>query len=157
MKQDTVWQGETLTKTYLEGVRGAIPQAQVQIDVMLRLIAASEIEVTAVLDLGLRCDGILGQLVLDQYPAAHGIFVDFSAPMLAAAKKRLAGYDNVTLVEADYGQAEWPKIVNRKSQIVNYDVIVSGYSIHHQPDGRKQETLQRTLRPATTGRHLHQY
>jgi SAM-dependent methyltransferase len=59
--------------------------------------------------------------------------------MLSAATKRLANYDNVTLVEADYGATGWQKIVNRQSKIVNFDVIVSGYSIHHQPDVRKRE------------------
>jgi SAM-dependent methyltransferase len=135
--QDRVWQTAELTQTYLEGVRGAIPQAEVQLEVMLRLIEAAGVDVTAVLDLGCG-DGILGQLVLDRYPAAHGVFLDFSAPMLAAAAKRLAGYGNVTLVEADYGQSGWLEIVNRQSKIVNFDVIVSGYSIHHQTDGRKQ-------------------
>lgn len=137
MKQDTVWQAAKLSQTYLEGVRGAIPQAQVQLDVMLRLIEATGVEVTAVLDLGCG-DGILGQIVLDSYPTAHGVFLDFSTPMLTAAAQRLATYQNITLIEADYGTEGWQTIVNRQSQIANFDVIVSGYSIHHQPDGRKK-------------------
>jgi SAM-dependent methyltransferase len=139
-QQDTVWQTAELTQTFLEGVRGAIPQAAVQLDVMLRLIAASGVAVTAVLDLGCG-DGILGELVLDRYPAAQGVFLDFSAPMLAAAAKRLANYDNVTLIEADYGPKGWEEIVNCQLSMVNgqFDVIVSGYSIHHQLDGRKRE------------------
>jgi len=165
--QDRVWQTAELTQTYLEGVRGAIPQAEVQLEVMLRLIEAAGVEVTAVLDLGCG-DGILGQLVLDRYPAAHGVFLDFSAPMLAAAAKRLAGYGNVTLVEADYGVKGWeegkrglgdwetgpvqsPNRSVPQSQVQQlFDVIVSGYSIHHQPDGRKQELyaeLFNLLRP----------
>jgi SAM-dependent methyltransferase len=141
-QQDTVWQGAELTQTYLEGVRGAIPQAAVQLDVMLRLIEGIEGAVTAVLDLGCG-DGILGQLVLDRYPAAHGVFLDFSAPMLAAAAKRLADYDNVRLIEADYGRQGWEAALSdlrgfRKTSEV-FDVIVSGYSIHHQPDVRKRE------------------
>ncbi len=131
--QDKVWQTAELTQKYLEGVRGAIPLAEVQLDVMLRLIGGACEEVTAVLDLGCG-DGILGQLVLDQFPNAHGVFVDFSVPMLAAAEKRLAGYENATLIEADYGLKGWEEIVNGR-----FDVIVSGYSIHHQPDGRKRE------------------
>jgi len=149
--QDRVWQTAELTQTYLEGVRGAIPQAEVQLEVMLRLIEAAGVEVTAVLDLGCG-DGILGQLVLDRYPAAHGVFLDFSAPMLAAAMKRLAGYGNVTLVEADYGVKGWEGMVNGQWSMVNgqFDVIVSGYSIHHQTDGRKRELyaeLFNLLRP----------
>jgi SAM-dependent methyltransferase len=152
-QQDTVWQTAELTQTYLEGVRGAIPQAELQIEVMLRLIEAAGVAVTAVLDLGCG-DGILGQLVLDRYPAAQGVFLDFSAPMLAAAAKRLANYDNVTLGEADYGQQGWeaalPDLRGFPKTSEVFDVIVSGYSIHHQPDERKRELyaeLFNLLRP----------
>ncbi len=132
---DTVWQGGELANSYLNGVRGAIPLAQTQIETMLRLIRWSQEEVDLVLDLGCG-DGILGQAVLDQYPAARGIFADFSTPMLAAAQKRLAGYgERVRLVEVDYGQANWQLSIDN----CQFDVIVSGYSIHHQPDGRKRE------------------
>ncbi|MBX3056368.1 MAG: class I SAM-dependent methyltransferase [Anaerolineae bacterium] len=145
---DKVWQGGELANNYLTGVRGAIPLAQAQIDTMLRLIRWSQEEVNFVLDLGCG-DGILGQAVLDQYPDAHGVFADFSAPMLAAAQKRLAGYgERVRLVEVDYGNKDWrseigdwgsPAISNLQSPISNiFNVIVSGYSIHHQPDGRKR-------------------
>jgi SAM-dependent methyltransferase len=131
---DKVWQGDDLTNRYLNGVRGAIPFAQAQMDTMLWLIRGSQTAVTSVLDLGCG-DGILGQAVLDAYPAAQGLFADFSAPMLAAAEKRLAGYNGrITLREVDYGQPTWCENLTGF-----FDVIVSGYSIHHQPDGRKRE------------------
>ncbi len=152
---DTVWQGGDLTDRYLNGVRGAIPLAQAQMDTMRRLIRWSQEEVTAVLDLGCG-DGILGQAVLDQYPAARGIFADFSEPMLTAAQKRLAGYgERARLVEVDYGNRDW--IVRLAEEQGGggaegkaplrsfappplwFDVIVSGFSIHHQPDGRKRQ------------------
>ena len=158
MMNDIVWQTTQLTQTYLEGVRGAIPLAQEQIDVMLRLIRAACPTVTAVLDLGCG-DGILGQAVLDQHPEAHGVFLDFSEPMLAAARQRLAGYERrATIVLADYGKKTWSEetaqspISNLQSLVSNprwdigqspisnlFDVVVSGFSIHHQPDERKKE------------------
>lgn len=134
---DTVWQGEGLTQTYLEGVRGAIPLANEQIDIMLRLIRASQPEVNWVLDLGCG-DGILGTAVLNQYPQAHGVFIDFSEPMLTAAKQRLNNNPNTYTVLKDYGEKGWMA----ELQTINhsqFDVIVSGYSIHHQPDNRKKE------------------
>lgn len=133
--QDKVWQADQLTQTYLNGVRGAIPLAQLQIEVMLRLIDAACAEVTAVLDLGCG-DGILGQAVMDQHPEAAGVFVDFSAPMLAAAEQRLEKYDRAQIVQLDYGDDQWTAHLPRG--IAPYDVIVSGFSIHHQPDGRKR-------------------
>lgn len=132
---DKVWQGGELANSYLNGVRGAIPLAQAQMDTLLRLIRWSQEEVDLVLDLGCG-DGILGQAVLDQYPAARGIFADFSTPMLAAAEKRLAGYgERVRLVEVDYGQANWQLAIDN----CQLNVVVSGFSIHHQPDGRKRQ------------------
>ena len=141
---DAVWQGKGLTNTYLEGVRGAIPLANEQIDVMLRLIRASQPEVNWVLDLGCG-DGILGTAVLNQHPAAHAIFIDFSEPMLTAARQRLDNNPNATTLLLDYGEQGWEhelqKLHNSQFSILNslFDVVVSGYSIHHQPDGRKQE------------------
>jgi tRNA (cmo5U34)-methyltransferase len=152
---DTVWQGEALTKTFLEGVRGAIPLANEQIDVMLRLIRASQAEVNWVLDLGCG-DGVLGTAVLDKYPTAHGLFIDFSAPMLAAARQRLANNPNAHTLLLDYGDPNWLETVrsvhNSQFTIHNsqFDVVVSGYSIHHQPDTRKKEVyaeLYHLLKP----------
>jgi len=154
---DTVWQAADLAQTYLEGVRGAIPLAQAQIDVMLRLIRSARPAITTVLDLGCG-DGILGQAVLDQHPEAHGVFLDFSEPMLVAARRRLAAYeDRVTFVLADYGKKTWLEEITHspiptlQPPISNlFDVVVSGFSIHHQPDERKKEVyaeLYDLLRP----------
>jgi SAM-dependent methyltransferase len=148
----TVWQAEGLTNTYLDGVRGAIPLANEQIDVMLRLIRASQPEVNRVLDLGCG-DGVLGTAVLDQHPAAHVLFIDFSEPMLAAARQRLGNNPHTHTLLLDYGEKGWEERLlkiedlrlsrapsNLQSSIFNlFDVIISGYSIHHQPDGRKKE------------------
>lgn len=155
MRDDTIWQTTYTTHTYLNGIRGAIPLAQEQIDMMLRLVRAAQggKGVTAVLDLGCG-DGILGQAILDQYPHAHALFVDFSPPMLAAARNRLAGYENASFLSLDYGNSNWQLAVGEwalgkqpsprvKQPISNlFDVVVSGFSIHHQPDERKQQLYQ---------------
>lgn len=159
-RTDQVWQGEGLTQTYLDGVRGAIPLANEQIDIMLRLIRASQTEVNWVLDLGCG-DGILGTAVLDQHPHAHAVFIDFSQPMLTAAQQRLDNNPHAHTLLLDYGERGWEKQLLKikdlklngtaadlqsfdklrtSSSIFNlFDVIVSGYSIHHQPNDRKKE------------------
>ncbi len=142
--QAAIWQTNELTTTYLHGVRGAIPHANEQIDIMLRLAKAAQPNATTILDLGCG-DGILGQALLNQYLEATAVFVDFSTPMLEAARQRLANTENALFLQADYGKRGWQieleEIVNRQLTIVNcqFDVIVSGYSIHHQPDDRKKE------------------
>lgn len=136
---DEVWKTEELAKTFLEGVRGAIPLAAEQIDVMLRAIASTQPNVEAFLDLGCG-NGILGRAIHQQYPHAKGIFLDFSESMLQAAKSQLeTNPGNLEFVVQDFGEKQWVDAVSPKSP---FDVIVSGFAIHHQPDGRKKEIYQ---------------
>ncbi|MFZ0547050.1 MAG: class I SAM-dependent methyltransferase [Candidatus Promineifilaceae bacterium] len=132
---DTVWQTAELTRNFLEGVRGAIPLAEEQIAVMLFLAHMSNTSIEAFLDLGCG-DGILGHAVLRQYPTAVGVFADFSPPMLAAARKRMADNDQAVFIESDYGKKAW---LSQMAPYTPFNLIVSGYSIHHQPDKRKKE------------------
>lgn len=134
---DTVWQGSGLTNAYLEGVRGAIPLAAEQIDIIVRLARAARPDAKTILDLGCG-DGILGHALLDAFAANEplAVLADFSRPMLDAALERLRGY-SAQFVEVDYAQPDWPDAVELPSAAA-YDIIVSGYSIHHQPDEGKR-------------------
>ena len=141
---DAVWQGEALSAAYLDGVRGAIPLAAEQIALLTRLARAAQPRPRAILDLGCG-DGILGHALLDTFAAAAPALVlaDFSPAMLAAARARFAGGDGqmpstVHLVELDYAQEDWPAAVSAPPRPARYDVIVSGFSIHHQPDDGKR-------------------
>lgn len=146
-KRDKVWQSAALTETFLTGVRGAIPLAQAQIDIMLRLAKAAQPEMRRFLDLGCG-DGILGHALLSLAPEAHGVFLDFSEPMLDAARKRLGTGDKLTFLAEDYGQPAWVESVR---PFAPFDVIVSGFSIHHQPDARKQEVYRELYDLLTPG------
>ncbi|MCA9923311.1 MAG: class I SAM-dependent methyltransferase, partial [Anaerolineales bacterium] len=143
-----------LTTTYLSGVRGAIPHANEQIDLMLRLVRAAKPTAATILDLGCG-DGILGQALLDQYPEATAVFVDFSTPMLDAARQRLAQNGRAIFIQADYGQQGWQTKLTSNQQPAtssySFDVIVSGYSIHHQPDTRKKEVYAELHNMLTPG------
>lgn len=141
MIKDVVWKDQTLVKNYLSGVRGAIPLANEQIDIMLRVIRGlMPSGVNRFIDLGCG-DGVLAEQVLQAYPSAHGTLIDFSAGMLAAADQRMAAYSShLTTLELDYGQPNWVESVAESSG--SFDLIVSGFSIHHQPDWRKREIYQ---------------
>lgn len=130
---DKVWKSAKLARQFLSGVRGAIPLAETQIEVMLRLLATQRQPVRRFLDLGCG-DGVLGAAILDRYPIATGLFVDFSKPMLDACRAKLAGRRATTLL-LDYGQPAW---VNAVADLAPFDAVVSGFSIHHQPDRRKR-------------------
>jgi tRNA (cmo5U34)-methyltransferase len=141
-RTDAVWKSPELAAVYLEGVRGAIPLAMEQIDVMLRLIGACGERVERVLDVGCG-DGVLAAAVLQRFPGVEAVLADFSAPMLEAARGRLGEYGSaVRFVEADYGLPEWTGLVNEWAP---YDAIISGYSIHHQPDERKRAVYGEVL------------
>ncbi|MCB9383653.1 MAG: class I SAM-dependent methyltransferase [Bryobacterales bacterium] len=130
---DRVWQDDSVARRYLEGVRGAIPLAAEQVDVVLRLIRARQAPVRRVLDLGCG-DGFLAAPILEAWPESRGVLVDFSDVMLEAARKRFeAEPDRVAIQRVDYGKPGWRKAVEGR-----FDVIVSGFSIHHQPDERKR-------------------
>ena len=139
-----VWKDPELARTFLTGVRGAVPLSEVQIRTMLELAGACT-PIGRFLDLGCG-DGVLGAALQREHPAAIGVFADFSPPMLDAARARPdAGVRH--FVEVDYGDPAWPKSV---VGWVPFDAVVSGFSIHHQPDDRKREIygeIHALLRP----------
>jgi len=143
---DKVWQSAKLTRQFLTGVRGAIPLAQTQIEVMLQLLATRRQPVRRILDLGCG-DGVLGAAILEKYPRATGLFADFSEPMLAACRAKLAGKRATTRL-IDFGKSTWVPAV---ADAGPFDAIVSGFSIHHQPDRRKRALYREIYRLLTPG------
>jgi trans-aconitate methyltransferase len=140
-RTDTVWQSETLAHTFVEGVRGGIPLAAEQIDVMLRLLAArgtaaGRSDVHRFADLGCG-DGVLARAILARWPQANGVLVDFSAPMIEQARKQLQTYPSRPhFVVADLASAAWQTEVAAHGP---FDAVVSGFAIHHLTDERKRE------------------
>ena len=92
-------------------------------------------------------DGRLIDLVRAERPGAEAVGLDFSPPMLAAAADRFADDAAVELIEHDLGEPLPP--------LPTFDLVVSGFVIHHLDDERKRalyaEVLGR-LRPG--GRFL---
>jgi ubiquinone/menaquinone biosynthesis C-methylase UbiE len=134
-EKDKVWKREDLDKRYLESQRIAIPLAGYQIEVMLYLVRKSLPRLKRFLDLGCG-DGILGRAVLSNYPKAKGIFLDFSDTMIEAARKKSPKNNkNLVFITEDYGKPGWVKSVAKYGR---QDLIISGFSIHHQKDHRKK-------------------
>ena len=138
MTTDEVWKLPTIVDRYLS-YRAAIPLAQEQIGVMMSILRTSPEAVKNFLDLGCG-DGILGAAILGEYPSAHGVLADFSEPMLEQAREQLKDFEaHLVFENLDYGDPAW---VSKIQPFGPFDAIVSGYSIHHQPDKRKQEIYQ---------------
>jgi SAM-dependent methyltransferase len=136
-----IWKLPAIVDRFLS-YRAAIPLAQEQIGVMMSILKTRGQSVENFLDLGCG-DGILGAAILGEYPSARGVLVDFSDPMLVQAREQLKEYESQLLFEnLDYGDPDWVKRVQPSGP---FDAIVSGYSIHHQPDARKRAVYQEIL------------
>jgi len=135
MVTDKVWKLPDIVNRFLS-YRGAIPLAQEQISVMMSILKTRQQPIENFLDLGCG-DGILGAAILGEYPSARGALVDFSEPMLEQAREQLKEYAHQLAFEnLDYGDLAWISNIQPHGP---FDAIVSGYSIHHQPDIRKRE------------------
>jgi SAM-dependent methyltransferase len=95
-----------------------------------------------VLDLGCG-DGRLTQLVLEHRPSVDEVVaVDISDPMLGLARERFADDGRV-------GVRRWD-LRDSIASLGDFDVVVSGFAIHHLPDARKQSLfaeIGQQLRP----------
>ncbi|HLC18469.1 MAG TPA: class I SAM-dependent methyltransferase [Thermodesulfobacteriota bacterium] len=132
---DEAWKTDKLVNTFLEGIRGGVPFATEQIDAMMRLVAAMGGPPGRFMDLGCG-DGILSRAILSEYPEAKGVLVDFSEPMLKKAGDGMKAFEgNVEIVKADFATEAWLGPVEGDKP---FDLIVSGYAIHHQRGERKR-------------------
>ena len=138
MVTDEIWKLPAIVNRFLS-YRGAIPMAQEQIGVMMSILKSIEGPIENFMDLGCG-DGILGGTILGEFPTARGVFVDFSEPMLEQAREQLEEYaDQLVFENLDYGDPAWVERIQTRGQ---FDAIVSGYSIHHQPDVRKRQVYE---------------
>jgi tRNA (cmo5U34)-methyltransferase len=133
--QHSKWQTTELAKTFLEGVRGAIPGANFQLEVLNKIISVWCPQPSKILDLGCG-DGVIGRMLLDVHPTAHMVFADFSKPMLEALQRQIGTDQQATVIKTDFATPAWVRNLEAEKP---FDVIVSGFAIHHQPDDRKKE------------------
>ena len=151
MSQSEAWKDEATVRMYLEGIRGAIPLAAEQIEVMLQLIEKAGGPHERFLDIG--CGGgVLTLALLDRYPGARVTLVDYSEPMLKEARRRLARHgDQCTVIEADLSSQEWQRNLASSPTV---DAIVSGFAIHHLTDERKRALYAEVFRLLRPGAFL---
>lgn len=81
------------------------------------------------LDLGCG-DGVLAATIRQHWPDAEAVLIDFSDPMLDAARARFG--EGATVLKRDFAASDWTEGLGP------FDAVVSGFAIHHHPDDRKQ-------------------
>jgi tRNA (cmo5U34)-methyltransferase len=134
-QRDVAWQGDGTVRYYLDSVRGAIPFAAEQMAIMLRMVERGRQPVERFLDVGCG-DGFVSAVMLGAHPRATGVLVDFSTPMLEAAREQLTARSAVpVVVTADLATSDW---LERVADHAPFDAVVSGFAIHHLEDERKR-------------------
>jgi tRNA (cmo5U34)-methyltransferase len=135
------WNDQATVDRYLDRV-GVLPARLAGEDALAELAPPAP---ATVLDLGCG-DGRLAALMLDARPSVTRVVaVDASPPMLERARARFEEDARVEVREWDLSVALDPL-----AEQGPYDVIVSGFAIHHLEDPRKRELfgeVVRLLRP----------
>lgn len=143
----SAWQTKELTDAFLDGVRGAIPGADLQLAVIRKIAELWFPEPTRVLDLGCG-DGILGRLLLGIFPRANAVFADFSEPMLDAARAKLGDDPRARVARVDFSAPGWQEEVAPDPP---FDIVVSGFAIHHRPDEEKKRVYSEIFEMLSPG------
>jgi tRNA (cmo5U34)-methyltransferase len=129
-----VWKQRDVAAAFLNERSLLIPDRPRQFDVLLRLLRFLPRPPESFLDLG-SGDGILLAAVLEAYPQASGVAVDFSPLMLEQCRQRLATFGSrVRIVEADLGSPDWFRQLTAP-----FPAVISGFAIHHLIHERKRQ------------------
>lgn len=134
-EQHSKWQTKELAQIFSEGVRGAILGANLKLEAINKIIRVWCPLPSKILDPGCG-DEILGRMLLNEHHTVHMIFADFSEPMLEKLHNKIVINERVTVINIDFATSALTKEGELEK---SFDIIVSGFAIHHQPDDRKKE------------------
>jgi tRNA (cmo5U34)-methyltransferase len=139
----TAWQREDVARRFIEERRAFVPYGADQLRMMLQLVEHFVPRPRRILDLGCG-DGTVARVLLEAYPDARAVLLDNSEPMLEAAREAMAPFATRCEICAADLNASLPAFsASSASSAVNhpkehFDVVVSGYAIHHLPHHRKR-------------------
>jgi len=131
------WQSEENVERWVETRRSSSPDRDEGFAAMLEQLPKDLSTPLRFVDLGAG-EGRVASIILDRYPNATAVLVDFSDPMMVKgdeALSRFAGrYD---YLKWDMNEGDWPQELSGP-----YDAIVSAASLHHLHDDRKNWITQ---------------
>ncbi len=145
-----IFPGEVFVNTadFDSGIRRLLPKYDEMLDVLVGCIASSN---QRILELGCGT-GELSLKVLECYPYAEIVAVDYSPRMLdfARAKIGAAGYESRwTGIELDFG--EWANNPNFSGWGDKFNACISSLAIHHLEDEMKLKLFQRIRESLNAG------
>jgi SAM-dependent methyltransferase len=141
-----IWKDREVAKAFLGERSLLIPDRPRQLDVLLRVVGYHCPQPRRILDVG-SGDAILLATLLEAFPGAGGVAVDFSPLMLEEARKRLGKFGRrATTLEGDLLTSAWKNDLKGP-----FDVVMSGFAIHHLPDERKQALYREIYDVLTPG------
>jgi SAM-dependent methyltransferase len=125
------WHSESYVEWWIARDQGRDAERRQRIRAMLAHAAFAPQAEIAVLDVG-GGYGVVTEEVLRAFPAARVTLQDYSAPMLAAARRRLAAHaGHVLYVVADLFDPQWTLRVGGP-----FDLAVSAIAIHNLRDAK---------------------
>lgn len=126
------WQDQALVDRWDERLKPHESKRTVAFNAMLQHLPADRETPLRVLDIGAG-DGTVAGFVLDQYPNASALLIDFSKPMMEKGREKLARFGlRFRYLEWDMNEGDWPSAAAGP-----FDAVVSSAAIHHLEDERK--------------------
>jgi ubiquinone/menaquinone biosynthesis C-methylase UbiE len=134
------WKDAEVARRFLDERRRAVPLGDEQMAVLLRLTRHFVPQPRRVLDLGCG-DGFLVRAVLSEFPTAHALLIDHSEPMLRRAHEAMSPFSGrCEIRHGDLSESLLGFVGDGP-----FDLIVSGYAIHHLPTARKRSLYWEVL------------
>lgn len=148
--RNEIFPGEVFVNTadFDSGIRRLLPKYDEMLDVLVGCIASAN---HRILELGCGT-GELSLKVLERYPSAEIIAVDYSSRMLDFARVKIesAGYAaRWTGIELDFG--EWANNPSFSGLGDKFDACISSLAIHHLEDEMKLKLFQRIRESLNAG------
>src|SRR5690242_6851868 len=127
------WKNAEVARRFLDERRRAVPLGDEQVAILLRVARHFVPQPGRVLDLGCG-DGFLARAILSNFPTAYALLIDHSEPMLRRAHQAMSPFSG--RYEIRHGDLSEPL----PAQVGGdpFDLIVSGYAIHHLTTARKR-------------------
>ena len=139
------WKDAEVARRFLDERRRAVPLGDEQVAILLRVARRFVPKLGRILDLGCG-DGLLARAVLSEFPTAHALLIDHSQPMLRRAHEAMSPFSG----RCEIGHGDLSESLPGLVGDGPFDLIVSGYAIHHLPTARKRSLYQEVfelLRP----------